>query len=85
LSHPAIIEHLHRARAVTAIELMPVHQFVSDSVLEQRGLSKLLGLQHHRCSSPRHNAYSAAGARGQQVQEFKAMVRALHEAPTFER
>ncbi len=88
LAHPAIIEHLQRL-GVTAIELMPVHQFVSDSVLEQRGLSNYWGYNTIGFFAP-HNAYSSAaiggaatgeaGQRGQQVQEFKAMVRAMHEA-----
>ena len=78
LAHPAIIEHLQRL-GITAIELMPVHQFVSDSGLEQRGLSNYWGYNTIGFFAP-HNAYSAAGQRGQQVQEFKAMVRAMHEA-----
>ncbi|HEY1619493.1 MAG TPA: glycogen debranching protein GlgX [Streptosporangiaceae bacterium] len=78
LSHPAVIEHL-TGLGVTAIELMPVHQFVSDGVLEDRGLSNYWGYNTIGFFAP-HNAYSSAGQRGQQVQEFKAMVRALHEA-----
>ena len=78
LAHPAIIEHLQRL-GITAIELMPVHQFVSDSGLEERGLSNYWGYNTIGFFAP-HNAYSAAGQRGQQVQEFKAMVRAMHEA-----
>ncbi|HEU5416933.1 MAG TPA: glycogen debranching protein GlgX [Streptosporangiaceae bacterium] len=78
LSHPAIIEHLQEL-GITAIELMPVHQFVSDGVLEERGLSNYWGYNTIGFFAP-HNAYSAAGQRGQQVQEFKAMVRALHQA-----
>jgi isoamylase len=78
LSHPAVIDHL-QALGVTAIELMPVHQFVSDGVLADRGLSNYWGYNTIGFFAP-HNAYCAAGRRGQQVQEFKAMVRALHEA-----
>ncbi|HEY1640378.1 MAG TPA: glycogen debranching protein GlgX [Streptosporangiaceae bacterium] len=78
LSHPAIIEHL-QALGITAIELMPVHQFVDDGVLEERGLSNYWGYNTIGFFAP-HNAYCATGQRGQQVQEFKAMVRALHEA-----
>ncbi len=78
LAHPAIIEHLQRL-GITAIELMPVHQFVSDSGLEQRGLSNYWGYNTIGFFAP-HNAYAASGQRGQQVQEFKAMVRAMHEA-----
>jgi isoamylase len=78
LSHPAIIEHL-RGLGVTAIELMPVHQFVNDGVLAERGLSNYWGYNTIGFFAP-HNAYSASGQRGEQVPEFKAMVRTLHQA-----
>jgi isoamylase len=78
LSHPAIVEHL-KSLGVTAIELMPVHQFVSDDVLAQRGLANYWGYNTIGFFAP-HNAYAAAGQRGEQVQEFKAMVRTMHEA-----
>src|SRR5581483_8153490 len=78
LAHPAIIAHLH-GLGVTAIELMPVHQFVTDSVLEERGLANYWGYNTIGYFAP-HNAYSAGGGRGEQVQEFKSMVRTLHEA-----
>jgi isoamylase len=78
LAHPAIIEHL-RGLGVTAVELMPVHQFVSDSVLADRGLANYWGYNTIGFFAP-HNTYSASGDRGEQVQEFKAMVRTLHEA-----
>jgi glycogen operon protein len=78
IAHPAIIEHLTRL-GVTAIELMPVHQFLDDSVLEEKGLSNYWGYNTLAFFAP-HNAYSSSGERGQQVQEFKAMVRALHAA-----
>jgi isoamylase len=78
LSHPAIIDHL-KALGVTAIELMPAHQFVSDDVLAQRGLANYWGYNTIGFFAP-HNAYAASGQRGEQVQEFKAMVRAMHEA-----
>jgi len=78
LAHPAIIEHLLKL-GVTAIELMPVHQFVDDSILQDKGLSNYWGYNTISFFAP-HNAYSATGHRGQQVQEFKGMVRALHAA-----
>ncbi len=78
IAHPAIIDHL-TSLGVTAIELMPVHQFVQDSTLVDRALANYWGYNTIGFFAP-HNAYSAAGQRGQQVQEFKAMVRALHEA-----
>src|SRR5580698_6505236 len=78
LAHPAIISHLHRL-GVTAIELMPVHQFVTDSHLSDQGLHNYWGYNTIGFFAP-HNGYAASGSRGQQVQEFKTMVRALHEA-----
>ncbi len=80
IAHPAIISHLHRL-GVTAIELMPVHQFITDSHLDERGLRNYWGYNTIGFFAP-HNGYTASGSgsRGQQVQEFKTMVRALHEA-----
>ena len=59
---------------VTAIELMPVHQFVHDHHLVERGLTNYWGYNTIGFFAP-HNAYSSSGQRGQQVLEFKAMVR----------
>ena len=78
IAHPSIIEHLKRI-GVTAIELMPVHQFVNDSTLQEKGLSNYWGYNTIAFFAPQ-NTYSSAGDRGQQVQEFKSMVRALHAA-----
>jgi isoamylase len=78
LAHPAVISHL-RGLGVTAIELMPVHQFVTDSHLDERGLHNYWGYNTIGFFAP-HNVYSATGGRGQQVQEFKSMVRTMHEA-----
>ncbi|MDL5352690.1 glycogen debranching protein GlgX [Microbacterium sp. zg-YB36] len=78
IAHPAIIEHLKKL-GVTAIELMPVHQFVNDSTLQDKGLSNYWGYNTIAFFAPQ-NTYSASGAHGQQVQEFKGMVRALHAA-----
>ncbi|HXW43139.1 MAG TPA: glycogen debranching protein GlgX [Streptosporangiaceae bacterium] len=78
LGHPAIIEYLTHL-GITAIELMPVHQFVSDGFLHERGLSNYWGYNTIGFFAP-HNAYAATGQRGEQVPEFKAMVRALHDA-----
>src|SRR4051812_7758408 len=77
LAHPAIIDHL-TGLGVTAIELMPVHQFVQDDTLEQKGLRNYWGYNTIGFFAP-HNEYAQA-TDGQQVQEFKGMVRALHEA-----
>jgi glycogen operon protein len=58
---------------------MPVHQFVDDHTLVEKGLSNYWGYNTIGFFAP-HNAYSASGQRGEQVQEFKSMVRTLHEA-----
>ncbi len=78
LAHPAVLDHL-RSIGVTAVELMPVHQFVPEHAMVARGLTNYWGYNTIAYLAP-HNAYSSAGQRGEQVQEFKAMVRALHEA-----
>ncbi len=78
IAHPAIIEHLKKL-GVTAIELMPVHQFVNDSVLQEKGLSNYWGYNTISFLAPQ-NTYASTGQRGEQVQEFKGMVRALHAA-----
>jgi len=78
IAHPAMIEHL-TSLGVTAVELMPVHQFVNDSTLLDKGLSNYWGYNTIGFFAP-HNAYSSSGQRGQQVLEFKAMVRELHRA-----
>ncbi|MFI1050613.1 glycogen debranching protein GlgX, partial [Streptomyces griseoruber] len=78
LAHPAVTEHL-TSLGVTAIELMPVHQYVQDGVLIDRGLSNYWGYNTIGFFAP-HHAYAAHGTRGQQVTEFKEMVKALHAA-----
>ncbi|MGV9595908.1 glycogen debranching protein GlgX [Streptosporangium sandarakinum] len=78
LGHPEIIDHL-TGLGVTALELMPVHQFVTDHILMDRGLTNYWGYNTIGFFAP-HNAYSSTGQRGGQVMEFKAMVKALHEA-----
>ena len=78
MAHPAVINHLVEL-GITAIELMPVHQFVNDSTLVEKGLSNYWGYNTIGFFAP-HNRYSSSGSVGQQVQEFKAMVKALHEA-----
>jgi glycogen operon protein len=78
LAHPAVIGHLHRI-GVTAVELMPVHQFIPEKSLVGRGLTNYWGYNTIGFLAP-HNRYASAGQRGEQVGEFKAMVKALHEA-----
>lgn len=78
LAHPAIIDHLTEL-GVTALELMPVHQFVEDHRLVDAGLTNYWGYNTIGFFAP-HNAYASWGDRGQQVLEFKTAVRALHRA-----
>ena len=78
IAHPATITHLTNL-GVTAIELMPVHQFVQDFTLLDKGLRNYWGYNTIGFLAP-HNGYAAYGTRGQQVTEFKTMVKALHEA-----
>jgi isoamylase len=78
MAHPAVIAHLVDL-GVTAVELMPVHQFVNDSTLVEKGLSNYWGYNTIGFFAP-HNKYSSSGTDGQQVQEFKLLVKALHEA-----
>lgn len=78
ISYPAVVEHLTKL-GVTALELMPVHQFVNDSTLVDKGLSNYWGYNTIGFFAP-HNAYSSSGQIGEQVLEFKSMVRDLHRA-----
>ena len=85
LAHPAIVDHLTRL-GITALELMPVHQFVHDAQLVARGLRNYWGYNSIAFLAP-HNGYAARAAPGQpvptpysHVQEFKTMVKALHNA-----
>jgi isoamylase len=78
LAHPAMIRYL-KGLGVTAVELMPVHQFVHDSGLIERGLTNYWGYNTIGFFAP-HNGYSSFGGAGGQVQEFKAMVKTLHQA-----
>ncbi|MDH2424234.1 glycogen debranching protein GlgX [Sphaerisporangium sp. TRM90804] len=78
LAHPAVVGHLV-SMGVTAVELMPVHQFVPEHTMVARGLTNYWGYNTISFLAP-HNAYSASGQRGEQVLEFKSMVKTLHEA-----
>jgi glycogen operon protein len=88
LAHEAVISHLTKL-GVTAVELLPVHQYVPDDFLLKRGLTNYWGYNTIGYFAP-HQAYSSAvragdGSGGQiapggQVTEFKAMVKALHAA-----
>ena len=79
LAHPAVIEHLTRL-GVTAVELMPVHQFVPEHDLTERGLTNYWGYNTIALPRPAQRLLLRRGSRGGQVGEFKAMVKALHEA-----
>jgi isoamylase len=78
LAHPRSIEYLQKL-GVTAVELLPVHQFIHDWHLVQRGLRNYWGYNSIGYFAP-HNEYSSGDQIGRQVQEFKQMVKALHEA-----
>src|SRR5581483_6055132 len=77
LAHPAALRHL-KTLGVTAVELLPVHQFIQDSLLLDRGLRNYWGYNSISYLAA-HNEYSAAGQLGQQVHEFKQLVRTLHD------
>jgi isoamylase len=78
IAHPVMIDHL-RSLGVTAIELMPVHHFANDSTLIDRGLSNYWGYNTIGFFAP-DSKYSSSASPGGQVQEFKSMVRELHDA-----
>jgi isoamylase len=82
LAHEAVLQYL-TGLGVTAVELLPVHQYVPEEFLLKRGLTNYWGYNTIGYFAP-HAAYSAAvraGDRGGgQVAEFKAMVRAMHQA-----
>ncbi|MFG2042054.1 glycogen debranching protein GlgX [Dactylosporangium sp. NPDC048998] len=77
IGHPAIVEHLKRL-GITALELLPVHHFVHDQRLVELGLSNYWGYNTIGFFAPYHGY--ARRHRGQQVQEFRGMVKALHAA-----
>jgi glycogen operon protein len=76
LGSPASIRYLKRL-GITAVELMPVHHFVDDKALIDKGLRNYWGYNTLNYFSPEPR-YSSSGDTGAQVSEFKAMVKALH-------
>ena len=78
MTHPAVIDHLLKL-GVTAVELLPIHHFVTETTVMERGLVNYWGYNSIGYLAP-HAGYSASGSRGQQVNEFKGMVKALHAA-----
>jgi glycogen operon protein len=78
LAHPAAIKHLQEL-GVTSVELLPVHEAAPEGFLLERGLTNYWGYNTLGFFAP-DQRFSASGNRGQQVREFKEMVRALHAA-----
>jgi isoamylase len=77
LAHPACLDYFRRL-GITAVELLPVHQFVHDAHLVERGLRNYWGYSPIGYMAP-HNEYGSVG-RGGQVREFKEMVKSFHAA-----
>ena len=78
LAHPAAIAHL-KSLGVTAVELLPMHEFADDGFLQDRSLRNYWGY-NTLCYFAPEQRYAAAGVPGTQVAEFKGMVKALHAA-----
>ena len=78
LATPAVTDYL-RDLGVTAVELLPIHQFLTEPAVAARGLTNYWGYNSIGFFAP-HAAYSSSGDRGEQVTEFKEMVRAFHDA-----
>jgi glycogen operon protein len=78
IAHPAFVSHLQRL-GVTAVELLPIHQFVHDARLVEMGLRNYWGYNSIGFLAP-HNEYAARGQAGEQLQEIRQMVRDLHAA-----
>ncbi|MBW3662871.1 MAG: glycogen debranching protein GlgX [Actinobacteria bacterium] len=78
LAHPAVIDHLQRL-GITAVELLPVHASVSEHELVERGLVNYWGYNSIAYLAP-DNRFRSSDRVGAEVQEFKQMVRALHDA-----
>ncbi|MDQ3486664.1 MAG: glycogen debranching protein GlgX [Acidobacteriota bacterium] len=78
MAHPVAVKYLQKL-GVTAVELLPVHQFVQDSTLVEKGLRNYWGYNSIGYLAP-HNEYTSSGQDGEQVQEFKHLVKTLHGA-----
>lgn len=78
LAHPQSIEYLKKL-GITAVELMPIHHFVADRHLVERGLTNYWGYNTIGFFAP-DVRYSSSGILGEQVNEFKNMVKELHQA-----
>ena len=78
LAHPASVEYLNRL-GITAVELLPIHHFIDEGHLVEKGLRNYWGYNTLGFFAPM-SRYSSSGDQGGQVREFKEMVRALHAA-----
>ena len=78
LASEAALEHF-QSLGVTAVELLPIHHIADESFLADRGLTNYWGYSTIGFLAP-HSIYAATGIRGQEVREFKGMVKALHRA-----
>jgi isoamylase len=78
LASEAALDYL-KSLGVTAVELLPVHHIADESFLADRGLTNYWGYSTIGYLAP-HSLYAATGIRGQEVREFKGMVKALHAA-----
>ncbi|HQZ33406.1 MAG TPA: glycogen debranching protein GlgX [Ilumatobacteraceae bacterium] len=78
IAHPAFINHL-TSLGITTLELLPVHEFAHDAHLVERGLRNYWGYNSIGFLAPHHD-YSHRHGQGQQVQDFKQMVKTLHQA-----
>jgi isoamylase len=78
LAYPTVIDYLKNL-GITALELMPVHAFLDDRILIGKGLKNYWGYNSINFFSPEAR-YSSTGDRGEQIGEFKGMVKALHRA-----
>ena len=78
LAHPESLAYL-TGLGVSAVELLPVHEFVTEPFVAARGMTNYWGYNSLGFFAP-HHAYAVSGDRGEQVAEFKSMVKALHAA-----
>lgn len=78
MAHPVALNYFKNL-GITAVELMPTHQFIHDSRLVELGLRNYWGYNSIGFMAP-HNGYASNGHLGEQVQEFKQMVKVMHEA-----
>lgn len=78
MAHPEAIKH-YKQLGITAVELMPVHYFLNDQTLADKGLANYWGYNTLGFFAP-HPQYSCCGDKGEQIEEFKTMVKELHKA-----